>query len=302
MDPLATIVITTRNRRNELRRAVQSAICQTVPVEVLVIDDGSTDGTAEMVRAEFPTVRLERSDESLGYIVQRNRAAQVASGAILFSIDDDAIFSTARVVEQTLRDFDDPRIGAVAVPYLEPNKSNHLLQSAPDNSGTWITSSFIGTAHALRREIFLHLGGYRDVFFHQGEEQEFCIRMLQAGFYVRLGNASPVYHYECPRRDLVRMKTHEPRNLVLFAWFNVPMPYLPGHLLVSSWKAFKVGLQLRVPHLKLLGLARGYFAILNQISKRRPVSIQTYKLFRRLRTRGPVRLREVSSSVSGLEK
>ena len=82
----ASVVITTKNRCEELRAAISSALRQSAQPEVLVIDDGSTDGTADMVRAEFPAVRLERSAESVGYIVQRNRAARLASGAIVFSL------------------------------------------------------------------------------------------------------------------------------------------------------------------------------------------------------------------------
>jgi glycosyltransferase involved in cell wall biosynthesis len=46
----ATVVITTKDRKGELRTAVQSAVEQTADPEVLVLDDGSTDGTAEMAR------------------------------------------------------------------------------------------------------------------------------------------------------------------------------------------------------------------------------------------------------------
>ena len=120
----ASVIIATRNRKEELQIALSSALGQTVRPEVVVIDDGSTDGTAHNVRANFPSVRLERSETSQGYIVQRNRGAHLAKGRILFSIDDDAEFSTPRIVEQTLRDFDDPRIGAVAIPYLEAEKGN----------------------------------------------------------------------------------------------------------------------------------------------------------------------------------
>ena len=52
----ATIVIVTKNRKEELRDAVLSALNQVGRLEILVIDDGSTDGTSEMIRAEFPTV------------------------------------------------------------------------------------------------------------------------------------------------------------------------------------------------------------------------------------------------------
>ncbi len=79
------------------------------------------------------------------------------------------------------------------------------MQSPPNTSGTWITDTFIGTAHALRRDIFLKLGGYRDHLVHQGEESDFCIRMLDAGYLVRLGRSDPINHWESPKRDLRRM-------------------------------------------------------------------------------------------------
>jgi hypothetical protein len=104
----------------------------------------------------------------------------VAVGDVIFSLDDDAVFSSPFVVEQTLRDFSHPRIGAVAIPYIEPHKANQEMQRAPTREDVWITASYIGTAHAVRRDVFLALGGYREHLVHQGEEGDFCIRMLAA--------------------------------------------------------------------------------------------------------------------------
>ncbi len=98
-----SVVITTKNRRDELRSAISSALTQSVQPELLVIDDGSTDGTAEMVLSGISRSSFGASEMSLGYIVQRNRAARLVSGEIIFSLDDDAEFSTPYVVEQTLR-------------------------------------------------------------------------------------------------------------------------------------------------------------------------------------------------------
>lgn len=104
----ATVIITTKNRKDDLRNAVASALMQDAQPRVLVIDDGSTDGTSEMIRGEFPTVQLERSEQSRGLIVQRNYAATLAQTAFIFSIDDDAVFTTPRIVSQTILEFQNP--------------------------------------------------------------------------------------------------------------------------------------------------------------------------------------------------
>src|SRR6185369_17133333 len=98
----ASVIITTKDRKDDLRRAISSAIRQTRPVEIIVLDDGSNDGTADMVMSEFPNVRLEKTSKTLGLVAQRNRGALLCSGDIIFSLDDDAEFSTSHIVEQTL--------------------------------------------------------------------------------------------------------------------------------------------------------------------------------------------------------
>jgi glycosyltransferase involved in cell wall biosynthesis len=261
----ASVVITTKNRREELMKAIESAMGQRGLLEVVVIDDGSTDDTAtevERIAAEngwliaegrvapedrpsevgfapsginsestgqaldgprrseigdrgkggaagldarrsaldsapeaqaldagcspldsiaaMPQLRLIRHEESRGLIVRRNEGTRVARGGVIFSLDDDAVFSSPFVVQQTLRDFSHPRIGAVAIPYIEPHKTNTEMQRAPTREDIWVTASYIGTAHAVRRDVFLALGGYREHLVHQGEEGDFCIRMLAA--------------------------------------------------------------------------------------------------------------------------
>ncbi|MBI1784724.1 glycosyltransferase family 2 protein, partial [Candidatus Sumerlaeota bacterium] len=71
--PRVGIIITSKNRKELLRRTLRETMRQTYrPLEVAVFDDGSTDGTEEMIRAEFPSVRVERSAQSKGYIRSRN--------------------------------------------------------------------------------------------------------------------------------------------------------------------------------------------------------------------------------------
>ena len=287
----SSIVITTKNRCEELRAAVSSALRQSVQSEVLVVDDGSTDGTVEMVRTEFPVVRLERSAQSLGLIVQRNRAARLASGAILFSLDDDAEFSTQHVVEEALKDFDDPRIGAVAIPYIEPRKGNEVRQAPPELSGTWITGRFVGTAHAVRRDVFIRLGGYRDHLVHQGEESDYCIRMLDAGYVVRLGRSDPIKHWESPKRDIQRMDFYGVRNAILFVWQNVPLSALPVHLAATTFNCLRWSFEPHRLWVRLKGIFVGYRDSAKY--RRQPVSRAVYQLYRELGKQGARRLEEI---------
>lgn len=286
----ATVVITTKNRKEDLRRAISSALAQTVPIEVLVIDDGSTDGTAEMVAEEFPEVRLERSASSLGYIVQRNRAAKLARGPVIFSLDDDAAFSSHRIVEHTLGEFSCNEVGAVAMPFVNVLQSEVVHQQAPDANRVYVTDRFVGTAYAIRRDLFRALGGFRSRLFHQGEEGEFCARLLDAGYVVRLGRADTIHHYESPRRDLRRMDLFGRRNDVLAAWYTVPWPFLPLHLLGTSWNGVRFGVRQKRTARMLHGLLRGYGACLVEWHARQPIRVSTYRLARTLRKRGPLSL------------
>ena len=291
--PRATVVITTKDRREELREALPLVLAQTEPVEVLVIDDGSADGTAEMVERDFPAVRLERSPQSLGLIAQRTRAAGLASSPIVVSIDDDARLVSPHTVEQTLLDFDDDRIGAVAIPFVDVRSTRIVRQVPPDRDDRWITSSYIGTAHAVRRELFLQLGGYRQELVQMGEEPEFCLRMLDAGYATRLGRADQIHHLESPKRNVPRIVELGRRNDLLHAFWNVPMPFLIVRLAKVTLHSLWFALAWRQPAAVLRGLRRGFAEGLAGRRRTSPVARSTYRLDHDIRKHGPLPLSEV---------
>jgi glycosyltransferase involved in cell wall biosynthesis len=293
--PSATVVVTTRNRRDELRRMLRSAVEQSAGPEVLVIDDGSDDGTAAMVHREFPEVRLERSESALGLIAQRNRGAEMARAPIIVSIDDDAEFSSSRTVQQTLAEFDDPRIGAVAIPFVNVRKGPEVLQRTPEPSGRWITASYIGTAHAVRREVFLEVGGYRPLLRQQTEEYELCLRLLDAGYVTRLGSADPIHHFESPgQRRLDQLQFYDRRNNLLNVWYGVPMPYLPARLAQVILHTPLLARELGHGGAMARGLRAGLGTIIRGRAQRKPVSRAAYRLDATLRRGGPLRLEDIT--------
>ena len=286
----ATVVITTKNRVADLCKSIASALNQTARPNVLVVDDGSTDGTTDFVRRKFPSVRIYRSEMSCGLIVQRNRAAKMVETPIIFSVDDDAEFSSPTVVEATLREFNHPRVGAVSIPFVDINRSPNIRGLAPDRRQVYACYDFVGTAHALRRDIFQALGGYREILFHQGEEEDYCVRMLGAGFVTRAGSADPIHHYESPRRSFSRMDFFGARNKVLYAWHNVPFPYLPAHLAVTTFATSAYSLQARRLLTRVRGVIAAYGTIALLRTVRRPVSSATYRLSRGLKARRYIQL------------
>lgn len=285
MTPQTSIVIVTRNRCDELQRALRSCLIQEGSPEIIVIDDASDDSTAAMVRENFPSVRLTSDPIRRGYIVQRNRGAAIATGEFIISIDDDAEFSSPTIVQDTVADFSGhASIAAIAIPYTEPPDETFQFQRAPDPSQCWICSQFIGTAYAVRRQIFLDLGGFDETLVHQGEERNFCIRLLQAGHHVRLGNSAPVRHHQSPQRDHARMAYHGRRNDILFSWKYVPFPQVIVRLAGTSFLGFCHGLIHGNLRAHIRGILAGVQEIL-QKSHRHPVDCKTYAAYRNLRKR-----------------
>jgi GT2 family glycosyltransferase len=198
-------------------------------------------------------------------------------------------------VEQTLAEFDDPRIGAVAIPFVNVRQDQTVRQRAPDDRLVYVTHAYVGTAHALRRDLFLRLGGYRPFLFHQGEEGDYCLRMLAAGAVTRLGRADPIHHFESPRRDFTRLDLYGRRNDVLFAWYNVPLPHLPVHLAGTVVNGLRHGLRCRRVDIMVRGLLMGFAACWPARADRRPVARRVYRLSRVLKKQGAAPLAAVAA-------
>ena len=102
MTPTVSIVIPTRNRRALLLRTIRNALAQAaVAVEVLVVDDASIDGTADAVLAlRDSRVHVHRHERPLRVAAARNTGAGLAHGAWVAFLDDDDLWSPAKLAHQ----------------------------------------------------------------------------------------------------------------------------------------------------------------------------------------------------------
>jgi GT2 family glycosyltransferase len=281
LNRLITVIISTKNRWSDLEKALLSLRQQSLRHKLIIMDDNSFDGTSKKVKAFFPEAELHSFDVSMGYIVRRNQAIRLSQTPYILSIDDDCILENAEILSEMAIFCLKSKSKAVAWPYIDFNL-NSIRYS--QSKGIFQVHSFTGCAFLVQREKFLEIGGFRECFIHQGEEEDFCIRLLQNGYPVLIGNGNAITHNESLKRSWERMDYFGSRNLILFAFFNVPFALLPMQLALSAFKSIIFGFKLRRPYHKIRGVFAGFKDGIKYCSKeRKPVSVKTYLQYRKLK-------------------
>lgn len=285
-----------------LKRAAESVLSQTAAPELLIVDDGSTDDTSDFVRTNLPSARLFRNEMPLGIIAARNRAALDARGDILFTLDDDAIFTSTDTVERTLEAFAHPRVGVAALPlinFIEDRKIPVNCDIVTDDPDFPVLHSYLGGANAIRLDVFHAVGGYAGAG-RQNEETTLALKALDAGYVVRLVNVPPVHHF--PERSRQYQNTvvwHGSRNRIVFALEMVPFPDCIAHIGGTIANSVRTGVRTRSLGASLVGTLAGLVAGVRPGGiQRNAVRAASYRLSRRiLAARGRIRFSEIEKNL-----
>jgi hypothetical protein len=148
--------------------------------------------------------------------------------------------------------------------------------------------------------VFLRLGGYRAAIVHQGEEIDYTVRMLQAGFVVRLGASDPIHHFESPSRSMRRVEFYFRRNEILLSMTYFHAPYSLVAAAGYAVRGIYYGARVGHGRTALAGIRAGIAVSWQLRRERRPIGRDTARLFRRLRRAGPLRLEEIEGSLAPL--
>jgi GT2 family glycosyltransferase len=216
-----SVVILNWNRRDRLRRGLEALHRPSSPrLEVIVVDNGSTDGSPEMVRREFPQVRLLEAGQNLGIARGKNLGLRAASAEFVLVADDDVLVYPEQL-EALLRVARENPQAAVVAPMKvddrgEPLYTHHVpgpstlgfahflvaewsLQElarrvkrtvgwgerAPHESKTLVEIPFVGGGVMLvRAEAMRQVGLLDENIFFYGEDFDWCWRFRQAGWKV----------------------------------------------------------------------------------------------------------------------
>ena len=274
-------MITTRNRLPVLPRALQSVYAQDYPnLEILVLDDASEDSTSDYIRSHHPDIHLFRFEENRGLIVARNLLMREAKGDYIVSLDDDAYFVNCDAISNVVRRMgSEPEIGVIS--FLVVQREDDVRErTVPEH----YTRTFMGGAHSVRKKVIEGTGNYREFLFHQGEEADLALRLLDKGYRILHFPEATVVHEQSPvARDLSRITTYGARNALLRSWLSEPFPWW---LLTTGNTAVKF-LAFAIEHRRVHYMLKGFWAAIKALpqvtSLRRPVSSKAMRLYFALR-------------------
>lgn len=194
--PMLSVVIASRNRRERLREVLATLARQTYPperFEVVLVLDGSTDGSAEMVRGlelPYPVKLLEQ--ENRGLAATRNRGAREATHEIVVFLDDDIVPEPGFLAEHARAH--QGRDGHVALGYYPPVLAEQSLwayairawwedhfRRKAEPAHQWTYIDYADGNCSMPRGLLFGCGGYDEDFKGRRQDWELGIRLLQRG-------------------------------------------------------------------------------------------------------------------------
>lgn len=248
--PLLSILIVNWNSGSLLRACLDSIPRAEIPLEIIVLDNGSTDDSAAMVRSQFPEVELIASPSNVGFAAANNRAAQRARGEYFLLLNPDTVIPSGTL--GALVDFgvQRPTVGAVGPKLLNADGTHQrscwrgypglgmalsdalFLWKIPGLA--WIQPSeyrpaelrtarpvdhLLGACLLIRRAAWEQVGPLDERYFLFLEETDWCWRARRAGWLIYYLPDVSITHYGqqsmrlAPRRNV-------PQFYKSYIWFD----------------------------------------------------------------------------------
>ncbi len=211
--PSVSVVVCSYNGSRTLEECLESLMRLTyADYEVILVDDGSTDATAEIAE-RFPLVRLIRQ-ENRGLSAARNVGARAAKGAIIAYTDDDCV-ADPDWLTYLVRAMLDQDVVAIGGPNITPATDGWVARcvaASPGNPSHVMLDDrhaehVPGCNMAVRRDVLLDMGGFDTQFRQAGDDVDVCWRLLDQGYSIGFAPAAVVWHHRrCTVRDYLKQQ------------------------------------------------------------------------------------------------
>jgi len=224
-----SVAIITWNAKETLKTCLHSIVrhARNIEYEIIIADNGSSDGTAEMLDKSFPSLSLIRNPENIGVSRARNQLMRIAKGRYVLILDDDTELVTSKLSELTAYMDKHEMVGIAGAKLMSVDnelqlscrtlpKPIHVLFRklgffkavrngkvlAKHQMANWEHDSVqsvqfvIGAFQMIRRSLINSIGFLDEKMFYGFEDADYCARMLRAGYDVVYYPEVVVKHYE----------------------------------------------------------------------------------------------------------
>jgi len=203
--PSISIIVPAYNAEKTVAKTLQSLVGQDYPkgsYEIIVVDDGSTDGTVEAIK-KFKGVKLVLQEHA-GPAVARNRGVRHSKGDILLFTDADCIAGNGNWIRNMIKPLENKAVVGVCGTYKTGNGNSivsrfvgYEIEARHDSMRRQHAIDFVGTfSAAYRRDVFLKFGGFDESFDRaSGEDTDLSFKVSKSGGMIVFAPDAYVYHH-----------------------------------------------------------------------------------------------------------
>ncbi|MFY9410023.1 MAG: glycosyltransferase family 2 protein [Methanosarcina flavescens] len=208
-----SVVILSYNSKEYLKECIPSLISQTYQdFEIIVVDNASTDGSEEFIKANYPGIKIVQTGKNLGYAAGNNAGFEVAEGEYIVVVNPDTVADPewlAKLIEPLEND---PTITATTskvLIYYQKDKINTcantahytgltfcrgLNKSASELDSCQPVGAVSGCSFAIRSDMLKNINGFDSDFFLYQEDADLSWRIRFAGGKIMYVPESVIYH------------------------------------------------------------------------------------------------------------
>ena len=224
-----SVIIVNWNTRELLRNCLHALVAYTAHTtryEIIVVDNGSTDGSPEMVAQLFPDVKLLCNQDNLGFARANNQAMQISTGRYILLLNSDTELSSDALTAMSSFMDAHPSAGLCGAKLLNADGTRQyscdLFPRAPyvllrdkirdvvkfDQRNSWknrmaawdfdsnfVVDYLIGAVLLIRRDTLEQIGGLDERFFMYAEDIDWCYRAFLKGWQTYYLGTISIYHY-----------------------------------------------------------------------------------------------------------
>ena len=256
-----SVVIPSYNTRDLMEQALRTVMEAAVDleVEIVVVDNASRDGSAEMVEEKFPQVELVRNEKNVGFAAANNVAFGRTRGRYVLLLNSDTVVrpDTLRCLVKFLDDR--PEAGAAGCKILNPDGTlqlesrrsfptpaaavwkltgmSRLFPNSPRFAHYNLTyldpeevnevDALSGSCMMVRREVIEQVGQLDEAYFMYGEDLDWCYRMRQAGWQIYYVPHTAIIHFrgQSGRAEEMRVQYRKNESMAIFAQKHMRKTY-----------------------------------------------------------------------------